>query len=272
MIAPNFSRPPAVSRGNMQDARVRLRLAPLAVAFVATLCGCGKPAEPNAAAPAAPAAALDLQGAWSGVMTTRDNDFWRVEHWACFNGCTDKTVAQIRALLDDPANEHIPVMGRCGPTLAWARRTLRALDTSLRELAWFLQRRAEYADVRALYGNMCLGTAAQCEQLSRIVRPYGFEVLSDRHSGRSGSFHGLGQNILTAMLVLVTNPATLRTALLRRYRELLILSRATLESHYGLCPTQWPASTLLSADSGSRHRQDAHRLCSTARRRPSRHH
>ena len=135
-------------------------------------------------------------------------------------------------------NEHIPVMGRCGPTLAWARRTLRALDTSLRELAWFLQRRAEYADVRALYGNMCLGTAAQCEQLSRIMRPYGFEVLSDRHSGRSGSFHGLGQNILTAMLVLVTNPATLRTALLRRYRELLILSRATLESHYGLCPTQ----------------------------------
>ena len=169
-------------------------------------------------------------------------------------------------------NEHMPVMGRSGPTLAWARRTLRALDTSLRELAWFLQRRAEYADVRALYGNMCLGTAAQCEQLSRIVRPYGFEVLYDRHSGRTGSLHGLGQNILTAMLVLVTNPATLRTALLRRYRELLILSRATLESHYGLRLTQRTASTLLSADSDSGRRQGARQLCSTARRRRSQHH
>jgi hypothetical protein len=130
-------------------------------------------------------------------------------------------------------NEHIPVMGRRGPTLAWGRRTLRALDMSLRELARFLQRREEYADVKALSGNMCLGTAAQCEQLARILVPYGFEVLSNRKSGFSGSLHRLGQNILITLLALATNPATLRTALLRRYRERLILSRATLEARYG---------------------------------------
>lgn len=168
-------------------------------------------------------------------------------------------------------NEHIPVMGRGGPTLLWARRTLRALEISLRELARFLHRRAEYADVKALYGNMCLGTAAQCEQLARIVQPYGFEVLSGRNNGVWGSLHAFGQNILTAMLVLATNPATLRTALLRRYREPLILSRATLESRYGPgCARR--ASISLSASSDSAHTRGAHRLCSAVGRRQPQHH
>lgn len=194
----------------------------------------------------------------------------RAPHWF---DCSDGT--RVRA--GDPIiglhlwNEHIPVMGRSGPTLVWARRTLRALDTSLCELAHFLYRRAEYADVRALYGNMCLGTAAQCEQLGRILRPYGFEVLSGRKGRPSGSLHGLGQNILTALLVLATNPATLRTALLRRYRERLILSRAILESHYRPGPTRC-ASTFLSAGSDSGHRQGARQPCSIVRPRPSPHH
>jgi len=169
-------------------------------------------------------------------------------------------------------NEHVPLMGRSGPTLLWARRTLRALDTSLRELARFLHRRAEYAEVKALYGNMCLGTAAQCEQLGRILQPYGFEVLSGRNSGLYGSLHGLGQNILTAMLIFATNPATLRTALLRRYRERLILSRATLESRYGPGAAPHSASDSLSAGSDSGHRRDAHRLCSIVRPRQPQHH
>jgi hypothetical protein len=111
----------------MQHARVTPWLLSLAAAFTATLCGCSKPAEPTAATAAPPAAApLDLQGAWSGVMTTRDNDFWRVEDWACFNGCTDKTVAQIRALVDDPANEHIPVMGLVGMSWGMAREEMKS--------------------------------------------------------------------------------------------------------------------------------------------------
>jgi len=136
-------------------------------------------------------------------------------------------------------NEHIPVMGRRGPTLAWGRRTLRALDTSLHELARFLHRREEYADIAAFYGNMCLGTAAQCEQLARIMAQYGFEVLSNRKGALPGALHRLGENLLIVMLALATNPATLRTALLRRYRERLILSRATLEGLYG--PAASPA-------------------------------
>jgi hypothetical protein len=139
-------------------------------------------------------------------------------------------------------NEHIPAMGRRGPTLVWARRTLRAIDTSLRELASFLRRRDEYADIAAFYGNMCLGTAAQCEQFARIVAHFGFEIVGKGEAGLPGYLHRLGDGILIAMLSLVTNPATLRTTLLRRYRERLIISRTTLDSRYGVGVSRGSAS------------------------------
>lgn len=186
-----------------------------------------------------------------------------------------------RVLAGDPIiglhlwNEHIPVMGRKGATLAWARRTLRALDTSLYELARFLHRREEYVDVRALQGNMCLGTAAQCEQLQRIVRAYGFEVLSSRNSGLRGSVHRFGQDILTALLALATNPVTLRTALLRHYRERLILSRATLETRYSAALTRERRAykgSALNAESDSGRRPTVHLPCSAARQPEQLHH
>ncbi|MEO8464050.1 MAG: hypothetical protein ABI640_01810 [Gammaproteobacteria bacterium] len=99
----------------------------IAVVCAAALCGCSKPVEPTAAKPAAAAApALNLEGAWSGVMTTRDNDFWRVEDWACFNGCTDKTVAQVRELLNDPANDKLPVMALIGRSWGMAREEMKS--------------------------------------------------------------------------------------------------------------------------------------------------
>ncbi len=186
-------------------------------------------------------------------------------------------------------NEHIPAMGHRGPTLVWARRTLRALEASLRELAGFLQRRNEYDNVVAFYGNMCLGTAAQCEQFARIVTHYGFEVIANREPSGSGSLHQLGENILVVLLALASNPATLRTALLRRFRERLILSRATLESRYGVavgspsspvppvhCPScaRPPAGTnpaLSNAGCRSERRPIALLPCSTAAQPPSLH-
>lgn len=130
-------------------------------------------------------------------------------------------------------NEHIPVMGHRGPTLAWARQTVRALDTSLRELATYLRLQRGNDSIRALCGDMCLGTAAQCEQLERIVARYGFEAVAGSTVASSGSLHRLGENILILMLALATNRATLHTAILRRYRKPVILPRAALEQRYG---------------------------------------
>ena len=59
-------------------------------------------------------------------MTTRDRDFWGVADWACFNGCTDKTVAVIQALVDDPANERIPVMGLIGRSWGMSREEMKS--------------------------------------------------------------------------------------------------------------------------------------------------
>jgi hypothetical protein len=59
-------------------------------------------------------------------MTTRDNDFWRVEDWACFNGCTDKVVAQVRELLNDPANDKVPVMALIGRSWGTSRQEMKS--------------------------------------------------------------------------------------------------------------------------------------------------
>ncbi len=97
-----------------------------AVAVCATLCACSKPAEPAATtASTAPPPGPNLEGTWSGVMTTRDNDFWRVEHWACFNGCTDQATAYIRQLLDDPANDKFPVEALLGRTWGYSREEMK---------------------------------------------------------------------------------------------------------------------------------------------------
>jgi hypothetical protein len=109
------------------------RVTVFAAALVAAISGCSKPAAPPpqamagttpAAAPSAPAPSFD--GTWSGVMTTRDNDFWKVEHWLCFNGCTDKAIGQVRALLDDPANDKVPVMGLVGRTWGMSREEMKS--------------------------------------------------------------------------------------------------------------------------------------------------
>ena len=104
----------------------------IAVAVTSMLVGCSKPAEPTGAKqaaskpPASAAAGPNLEGTWSGVMTTRDRDFWGVADWACFNGCTDKTVAVIQALVDDPANERIPVMGLIGRSWGMSREEMKS--------------------------------------------------------------------------------------------------------------------------------------------------
>jgi len=127
-------------------------------------------------------------------------------------------------------NEHMPPMGRRGPSVGWARHASRALDGSMAELAQYLARRPDLAAVRVLYGDMRLGNARQTRQFKRIIARYGFEPAQpDR---RQGTLHVLGDVILVLLLVLATNPIALRSAPLRRYRRRVYLSRAVLEAWY----------------------------------------
>ncbi|HUN73073.1 MAG TPA: hypothetical protein VMU40_01035 [Steroidobacteraceae bacterium] len=129
-------------------------------------------------------------------------------------------------------NENMPAMGRNGPTVAWGRHVSRAIDTSLRELARYLHQRVELDEVAALYGDMHLASARQAAQLARILARYGFEPAKDYQGGRVGALERLGKNILVFLLVAATNPAALRSTILRRYHGRVFLSRTTLERRY----------------------------------------
>lgn len=47
-------------------------------------------------------------GTWSGVFTTQDNEFWGLEDWACFAGCSARAREDLIAMIDDPANDEVP--------------------------------------------------------------------------------------------------------------------------------------------------------------------
>jgi YkoP domain len=125
-------------------------------------------------------------------------------------------------------NEHMPAMGQKGPTLAWARRASRAIETSLRELARHLMQCSELDEVVAVCADMRLATAKQSAQLVRIVSRYGFEAAKDSRVGRPGLLRFIGENILMVLLILATNPTAFRAEVLRRGHARVIISRAKL--------------------------------------------
>lgn len=128
-------------------------------------------------------------------------------------------------------NEHLPRMGRGGPTMGWARQVSRAVDGSLSELSFYLSRRPDLAAVRVLYGEMCLATPRQTVRFKRIIAHYGFEA-ANPEPDRRGTLRRIGETLLVLLLVMATNPASLRRAL-RRYQSRVYLSRSALDARYG---------------------------------------
>jgi hypothetical protein len=125
-------------------------------------------------------------------------------------------------------NEHMPAMGQEGPTIAWARRASRGLDTSLRELARHVVQCRDLDAVSAICADMRLAPAKQCSQLARIMSRYGFEAAKDSRLGRPGPLRRIGENLLMMLLVLATNPIAFRAAVLQRDHARVMISRAKL--------------------------------------------
>jgi hypothetical protein len=128
-------------------------------------------------------------------------------------------------------NERIPVMGPLGPTLAWARKTDRAIHASLRELTCYLTAQPSLRDIAAICGDMPVTGTGQAAQLARIMARYGFEAavgIADRRS----LIHRFGDGVFVLMLVLATNPCAVRSAVLRCCNMRFFISRAALERRY----------------------------------------
>lgn len=130
-------------------------------------------------------------------------------------------------------NEQFPVFSASGPTLAWARRFNRAFDSSLRDLAHYLEARRDFDDIKAICGNMAFAPTERAAQLTRFVRRFGFEKIAVNGSqSLRQRMHWFGENILISMIVLAHNATALRGDTLRRDRTLVFLSRQTLRRRY----------------------------------------
>jgi YkoP domain len=131
-------------------------------------------------------------------------------------------------------NEQFPPFPPQGPTLAWASRLNRAFDTSLRELARFLQSRPGLDDVAAICGNMTFEPSCRSVQLAQFVGRFGFEKVAVRRQHSIGQqVHRFGENIFISMIVLARNAGALRADTLWRDRTLVFLSRRKLQDRYG---------------------------------------
>lgn len=128
-------------------------------------------------------------------------------------------------------NEQVPVIGRTGPTLAWARKTDRAINISLRELAGYLAAQPQMHDIAVICGNMPVIGSRQAARLARILARYGFAAAVDDTDPR-GLLHRFGDGVLVLMLVWAANPRAVRSAVLRCCNMRIFVSRAALEQRY----------------------------------------
>ncbi len=124
-------------------------------------------------------------------------------------------------------NEHVPRMGRRGPTLAWAANAYHGLHRSLGELAGYLAAQPHLRDVAAL----CVDMRVSASQSARLLARCGFEAVPG-DPDRRGMLHRIGDAIFIIMLALATHPLAARSAALHLRKERMWLSRAVLEQRY----------------------------------------
>jgi len=128
-------------------------------------------------------------------------------------------------------NEHMPPIGRQGPTLSWGRQFSQAIDRSLRALADYLRQNPDLDHIIAIRADMRLRPAERGDQLAKIVGHYGFHrVPADGRPSRR--LRRLGEHILMFLLVVASNPYAAWATVFRRDCTVAYLSRRVLERRY----------------------------------------
>jgi hypothetical protein len=131
-------------------------------------------------------------------------------------------------------NEQIPRVPPRGPTIAWARQFCRSMELSLCELSRYCASRPELCDIAAISANVTQGTRQQRQQITRLMRRFGFECPPDLDAIQPDDrLRRLGENIFISAIVLAHNPVALRVDTLWRDRAQLFLSRTALARRFG---------------------------------------
>jgi len=134
-------------------------------------------------------------------------------------------------------NEQIPRVPLAGPTIGWARRFCRRMQASLRELARYCTADPVARDIVAIAANVAQGTRQQRDQLTSIMRRFGFTLpLALDPTLPDAMLRRFGENLLIAGMVLAHNPVVLRADTLWRDRTTLALSRTALAARFGEPP------------------------------------
>jgi hypothetical protein len=131
-------------------------------------------------------------------------------------------------------NDHVPLMGCRGPTVAWAHKFGRAMRDSLQELARYLAQRTDLSDIRVLYADVRVSGANQAlRRAGRMMARYGFEITSASVDRRPGP-QRMADALFVLMMAGVTNPSSLRGAPMRHGNLRVFMSRAVLEQRYAM--------------------------------------
>jgi hypothetical protein len=131
-------------------------------------------------------------------------------------------------------NEQIPRVPPAGATIGWARQFRRQMELSLCELGRYCAQTPELFDIVAIAANVAQGTREQRDQLTNIMRRFGFAPPVAIEPTRSDArLRRLGENVLITVFILARNPMVLRADTLWRDRTELFLSRTALAERFG---------------------------------------
>lgn len=135
--------------------------------------------------------------------------------------------------------QHMPVLERRSPSLAWGAAFRGRIDRSLAELARYLGEHPELRAVKAIRADAAFASEFGRERLKTLAVHTPFELASQRSSGLHG-MRGVLDNCLFAALTWAFNPEIAARQRFLRPRQELWISRRALEARYGAdAPRRW---------------------------------
>jgi ceramide glucosyltransferase len=132
-------------------------------------------------------------------------------------------------------NEHIPLMPKDGPDLAWGLTFQRRARRSLRELAAYIQSEPQFQGIQAFRGETSFASRDLMELMAGMAERWGFEVVNPDHSdGFWQRFADFWRNVYVVGLIWAFNPGSLKSKnLWGLKRGQLWISRGVLINNYG---------------------------------------
>ncbi|HKN31064.1 MAG TPA: hypothetical protein VJY34_25605 [Roseiarcus sp.] len=128
-------------------------------------------------------------------------------------------------------SEYFPSMRAEGATVAWARRVMRLMDLSLKELYEYLQSRRDLDDVSAIRAMTLMRNRDQAAKFAWLASRFGFEPVPEPDN-LWRRLRGVGRNVVGLLLIMASNPKAAHLDFLLCHEAPIFISRRRLEERY----------------------------------------